>query len=49
MADLTDKQRLFVTPYLKDLNATRAMIRAGFIGERFVGKSCEAETRAVVY
>lgn len=28
--NLTDKQRLFVAEYLKDLNATRAAIRAGY-------------------
>jgi phage terminase small subunit len=30
MADFTDKQRLFVVEYTKDLNATRAAIRAGY-------------------
>lgn len=27
---MTDKQRLFITEYLKDLNATQAAIRAGY-------------------
>ncbi|EPF2242222.1 terminase small subunit [Citrobacter werkmanii] len=30
MAKLTDKQELFAREYLKDLNATQAVIRAGF-------------------
>ena len=30
MAELTDKQRKFVSEYLVDLNATQAAIRAGF-------------------
>ena len=30
MSDLTDKQQLFVTEYLVDLNATQAAIRAGY-------------------
>lgn len=30
MAELTNKQKLFVKEYLKDLNATQAMIRAGY-------------------
>jgi phage terminase small subunit len=30
MPKLTDKQRLFVAEYPKDLNATRAAIRAGY-------------------
>lgn len=30
MADLTDKQQRFVREYLKDLNATKAAIRAGY-------------------
>jgi hypothetical protein len=49
MAALTDNQRLVVAEYLKNLNPSRTMIRAGFIRERFAGKSCEAETRAVIY
>jgi phage terminase small subunit len=30
MADLTDKQELFISEYLKDLNAKQAAIRAGY-------------------
>ena len=30
MAKLTDKQKLFITEYLVDLNATQAAIRAGY-------------------
>lgn len=47
MAELTDKQRKFVSEYLKDLNATQAAIRAGYsernaskIGPELLGKTC---------
>ena len=46
MADLTNKQKMFVAEYLKDLNATEAAIRAGYspknaaaIASRLVKKS----------
>lgn len=46
MAELTDKQRKFVSEYLKDLNATQAAIRAGYsqktadrIGPQLIGKT----------
>lgn len=46
MAELTDKQRKFVSEYLKDLNATQAAIRAGYsernaskIGPELLGKT----------
>lgn len=45
--ELTDKQRLFVSEYLIDLNATQAAIRAGYsaktankIGPELLGKTC---------
>lgn len=34
MAELTDKQRLFVDHYVATLNATEAAARAGYIGSR---------------
>lgn len=50
MAELTDKQRKFVSEYLVDLNATQAAIRAGYsqktadrIGPQLVGKTCVRE------
>ena len=46
MAELTDKQRKFVSEYLVDLNATQAAIRAGYsernaskIGPELLGKT----------
>jgi len=45
--ELTDKQRIFVSEYLIDLNATQAAIRAGYsaktanrIGPELLGKTC---------
>lgn len=40
MAELTDKQRKFVSEYLVDLNATQAAIRAGF-SERTAGSMAQ--------
>lgn len=46
-ARLTDRQRVFVSEYLIDLNATQAAIRAGYsqktagrIGPELLGKTC---------
>lgn len=50
MAELTDKQRKFVSEYLVDLNATQAAIRAGYsektagsMAQKLVAKSAVQE------
>ena len=42
---MTDKQRLFITEYLKDLNATQAAIRSGYSKDAARKIGCELLTK----
>ena len=42
---LTEKQKLFVDEYLKDLNATQAAIRAGYKEKNARAIGCENLTK----
>ena len=44
---LTDKQRMFVTEYAVDLNATRAAREAGYRHPNVAARSCKTTRRSL--